>query len=69
MRENNFDDGVINIPYSVHLLAELYNFENEKWPKNFRDEVRHELRRHGYIIQDVDYFGKLTAVAIKPAKY
>lgn len=41
-------------PYPIFLLVDLYNLYGDSWPKQIRNEVRHELRQYGYKIMMVD---------------
>lgn len=63
----------MNIPTAVIQLAELYNAtsitgqsEHDGWPKQFRNEVRHTLRQHGYVIEMISYqFGTTTSAVLR----
>lgn len=44
---------ILDTPYSVYLLVELYNLYGDDWTSQIKNEVRHELRQFGYIIQTV----------------
>lgn len=49
--------GMTNVndtPYSIFLLVDLYNLYGDEWPNQIKNEVRHELRNFGYVIQTVN---------------
>lgn len=61
------------VPTAVIQLAELYNAtsitgqsEHDSWTKQFRNEVRHTLRQHGYVIEMISYqFGTTTRAVLR----
>lgn len=52
-------------PYSICLLADLYNLYGDSWPNSIKKEVRHELRRAGYAIREMSYRGSTQAIWIE----
>lgn len=52
-------------PYSIFLLVDLYNLYGGSWPNSIKNEVRHELRRAGYAIREMNYRGSTQAIWIE----
>lgn len=66
------NDETDNLKCAIHQLAELYNAvtitgqsQHDCWTKQFRNEVRHTLRKGGYHIESTDYgFGNTTRAVL-----